>query len=82
GGQASATVREIEYDVPFDAIDYFKGGALSISVTGIETGEGVTINHGLMDPSTTAVDFNRFHYLRSLFESYIERSPDSQSSGH
>lgn len=82
GGQASATVREIEYDIPFDAIDYFKGGALSISVTGIETGEGVTINHGLMDPSTTEVDLNRFHYLRSLFESYIERSPDSQSSGH
>ncbi|ECA8200027.1 hypothetical protein EQH00_25405, partial [Salmonella enterica subsp. enterica serovar Typhimurium] len=75
-------VYEMEYDIPFDAIDYFKGGALAIHVSGIETGDNVTINHGLMQPIISDVDINRFHYLRSLFESYIERTPDRQSSGH
>ncbi|ELH2353304.1 hypothetical protein RPY65_004289 [Salmonella enterica] len=75
-------VYEMEYDIPFDAIDYFKGGALAIHVSGIDTGDNVTINHGLMQPIISDVDINRFHYLRSLFESYIERTPDRQSSGH
>ncbi|EBO6938122.1 hypothetical protein DYJ24_00895 [Salmonella enterica] len=75
-------VYEMEYDIPFDAIDYFKGGALAIHVSGIETRDNVTINHGLMQPIISDVDINRFHYLRSLFESYIERTPDRQSSDH
>ncbi|HHS7556366.1 TPA: hypothetical protein ACTPQ1_004658 [Salmonella enterica] len=80
-GVATIRVQELEYVLPFDAVGYFDGGAIGVEVDGIQTGEFVRVNHGLMEPATSEVDINRFHYLRSLLESYIERRVESWGRG-
>ncbi|AWN08848.1 virion structural protein [Salmonella phage SPAsTU] len=78
---ATIRVQELEYVLPFDAVDYFDGEALGVEVQGIGVNEYVTVNHGLVEPKTTEVDISRFHYLRSLLESYIDRRTDTTASG-
>ncbi|EPD0672182.1 hypothetical protein ACR46P_004774, partial [Salmonella enterica subsp. enterica serovar Chester] len=34
----------------------------------------VTISHALIDPVTSNIDIDKYHYLRSLFESYLDSS--------
>lgn len=66
--------RQLEIQFPFDLVDYFTGDGIGLSFKELSAKCRVTISHALIDPVTSNIDIDKYHYLRSLFESYLDSS--------
>lgn len=65
---------QLEIQFPFDLVDYFTGDGIGLSFKELSAKCRVTISHALIDPVTNNIDIDKYHYLRSLFESYLDSS--------
>lgn len=73
-GTTTVKQRQLEIQFPFDLVDYFTGDGIGLSFKELSAKCRVTISHALIDPATSNVDIDKYHYLRSLFESYLDSS--------
>lgn len=73
-GSTTIDLRQIEMAFPFDLVDYFTGDGVGLAFKGLSEKCYLTINHALIDPKTGNIDIDKYHYLRSLFESYMDSS--------
>lgn len=73
-GTTTVKQRQLEIQFPFDLVDYFTGDGVGLSFKELSAKCRVTISHALIDPVTTKIDIDKYHYLRSLFESYLDAS--------
>lgn len=73
-GTTTVKHRQLEIEFPFDLVDYFTGDGVGLSFKELSAKCRVTISHALIDPVTTKIDIDKYHYLRSLFESYLDAS--------
>ncbi|EPA0223622.1 hypothetical protein ACQYVB_001373 [Salmonella enterica subsp. enterica serovar Chester] len=73
-GTTTVKQRQLEIQFPFDLVDYFTGDGIGLSFKELSAKCRVTINHALIDPATSNIDIDKYHYLRSLFESYLDSS--------
>lgn len=73
-GTTTVKQRQLEIQFPFDLLDYFTGDGIGLSFKELSAKCRVTISHALIDPVTSNIDIDKYHYLRSLFESYLDSS--------
>ena len=73
-GTTTIKQRQLEIQFPFDLVDYFTGDGIGLSFKELSAKCRVTISHALIDPVTNNIDIDKYHYLRSLFESYLDSS--------
>lgn len=73
-GTTTVKQRQLEIQFPFDLLDYFTGDGIGLSFKELSAKCRVTISHALIDPVTNNIDIDKYHYLRSLFESYLDSS--------
>ncbi|EDM4448973.1 hypothetical protein CSU86_05510 [Salmonella enterica subsp. enterica serovar Dublin] len=73
-GTTTVKQRQLEIQFPFDLVDYFTGDGIGLSFKELSAKCRVTISHALIDPVTSNIDIDKYHYLRSLFESYLDSS--------
>lgn len=73
-GTTTVKQRQLEIQFPFDLVDYFTGDGIGLSFKELSAKCRVTISHALIDPATSNIDIDKYHYLRSLFESYLDSS--------
>lgn len=73
-GTTTVKQRQLEIQFPFDLVDYFTGDGIGLSFKELSAKCRVTINHALIDPVTSNIDIDKYHYLRSLFESFMDSS--------
>lgn len=73
-GTTTVKQRQLEIQFPFDLVDYFTGDGIGLSFKELSAKCRVTIGHALIDPVTSNIDIDKYHYLRSLFESYLDSS--------
>lgn len=73
-GTTTIKQRQLEIQFPFDLVDYFTGDGIGLSFKELSAKCRVTISHALIDPVTSNIDIDKYHYLRSLFESYLDSS--------
>lgn len=73
-GTTTVKQRQLEIQFPFDLVDYFTGDGIGLSFKELSAKCRVTISHALIDPVTSNIDVDKYHYLRSLFESYLDSS--------
>lgn len=73
-GTTTVKQRQLEIQFPFDLVDYFTGDGIGLSFKELSEKCRVTISHALIDPVTSNIDIDKYHYLRSLFESYLDSS--------
>lgn len=73
-GTTAVKQRQLEIQFPFDLVDYFTGDGIGLSFKELSAKCRVTISHALIDPVTSNIDIDKYHYLRSLFESYLDSS--------
>lgn len=73
-GTTTVKQRQLEIQFPFDLVDYFTGDGIGLSFKELSAKCRVTISHALIDPVTNNIDIDKYHYLRSLFESYLDSS--------
>ncbi|EIG0754925.1 hypothetical protein LF425_000985 [Salmonella enterica subsp. enterica serovar Bovismorbificans] len=73
-GTTTVKQRQLEIQFPFDLVDYFTGDGIGLSFKELSAKCRVTISHALVDPVTNNIDIDKYHYLRSLFESYLDSS--------
>ncbi len=73
-GTTTVKQRQLEIQFPFDLVDYFTGDGIGLSFKELSAKCRVTISHALIDPVTSNIDIDKYHYLRSLFESYLDTS--------
>lgn len=73
-GTTTVKQRQLEIQFPFDLVDYFTGDGIGLSFKELSAKCRVTISHALIDPATSNIDIDMYHYLRSLFESYLDSS--------
>lgn len=73
-GTTTVKQRQMEIQFPFDLVDYFTGDGIGLSFKELSAKCRVTISHALIDPITSNIDIDKYHYLRSLFESYLDSS--------
>lgn len=73
-GTTTVKQRQLEIQFPFDLLDYFTGDGIGLSFKELSAKCRVTISHALIDPVTSNIDIDKYHYLRSLFESYMDSS--------
>ncbi|ECD5042956.1 hypothetical protein E1L24_23450 [Salmonella enterica subsp. enterica serovar Braenderup] len=66
--------RQVEFQLPFDLVDYFAGDGVGLAFSELSEKCRLTISHGLIDPVTSNIDIDKYHYLRGLFESYVDSS--------
>lgn len=66
--------RQLEIQFPIDLVDYFTGDGIGLSFKELSAKCRVTISHALIDPVTNNINIDKYHYLRSLFESYLDSS--------
>lgn len=79
-GATAITHRQVEIQFPFDLVEYFVGDGIGLSFKELSEKCRVTISHGLVDSKTTNVNIDRYHYLRSLFEAYVDTSVGYKSN--
>lgn len=73
-GTTTVKQRQLEIQFPFDLVDYFTGDGIGLSFKELSAKCRVTISHALIDPVTSNIDIDKYHYLRSMFESYLDSS--------
>ncbi|EMK7771981.1 hypothetical protein V9Q34_002637 [Salmonella enterica subsp. enterica serovar Chester] len=73
-GTTTVKQRQLEIQFPFDLVDYFTGDGIGLSFKELSAKCRVTISHALIDPVTSNIDIDKYHYLRSLFVSYMDSS--------
>lgn len=73
-GATTVKHRQLEIQFPFDLVDYFTGDGVGLSFKELSAKCRVTISHALIDPVTSKINIDKYHYLRSLFESYLDSS--------
>lgn len=73
-GTTTIKQRQLEIQFPFDLVDYFTGDGIGLSFKELSAKCRVTIGHALIDPVTNNINIDKYHYLRSLFESYLDSS--------
>lgn len=73
-GTTTVKQRQLEIQFPFDLVDYFTGDGIGLSFKELSAKCRVTIGHALIDPVTNNINIDKYHYLRSLFESYLDSS--------
>ena len=73
-GTTTVKQRQLEIQFPFNLVDYFTGDGIGLSFKELSAKCRVTISHALIDPVTSNIDIDKYHYLRSLFESYLDSS--------
>lgn len=73
-GTTTVKQRQLEIQFPFDLVDYFTGDGIGLSFKELSAKCRVTISHALIDPVTSNINIDKYHYLRSLFESYLDSS--------
>lgn len=73
-GTTTVKQRQLEIQFPFDLLDYFTGDGIGLSFKELSAKCRVTISHALIDPVTNNINIDKYHYLRSLFESYLDSS--------
>lgn len=73
-GMTTVKQRQLEIQFPFDLVDYFTGDGIGLSFKELSAKCRVTISHALIDPVTSNIDIDKYHYLRSLFETYLDSS--------
>lgn len=73
-GTTTVKQRQLEIQFPFDLLDYFTGDGIGLSFKELSAKCRVTISHALIDPVTSNINIDKYHYLRSLFESYLDSS--------
>lgn len=73
-GTTTVKQRQMEIQFPFDLVDYFTGDGIGLSFKELSAKCRVTISHALIDPVTNNINIDKYHYLRSLFESYLDSS--------
>lgn len=73
-GTTTVKQRQLEIQFPFDLVDYFIGDGIGLSFKELSAKCRVTISHALIDPVTSNINIDKYHYLRSLFESYLDSS--------
>lgn len=73
-GTTTIKQRQLEIQFPFDLVDYFTGDGIGLSFKELSAKCRVTISHALIDPVTNNINIDKYHYLRSLFESYLDSS--------
>lgn len=73
-GTTTVKHQQLEIQFPFDLVDYFTGDGVGLSFKELSAKCRVTISHALIDPATSNIDIDKYHYLRSLFESYLDSS--------
>ena len=73
-GTTTVKQRQLEIQFPFDLVDYFTGDGIGLSFKELSAKCRVTISHALIDPVTNNINIDKYHYLRSLFESYLDSS--------
>lgn len=73
-GTTTVKQRQLEIQFPFDLLDYFTGDGIGLSFKELSAKCRVTIGHALIDPVTNNINIDKYHYLRSLFESYLDSS--------
>lgn len=73
-GTTTVKQRQLEIQYPFDLVDYFTGDGIGLSFKELSAKCRVTISHALIDPVTNNINIDKYHYLRSLFESYLDSS--------
>lgn len=73
-GTTTVKQRQLEIQFPFDLVDYFTGDGIGLSFKELSAKCRVTISHALVDPVTNNINIDKYHYLRSLFESYLDSS--------
>lgn len=73
-GTTTVKQRQLEIQFPFDLVDYFTGDGIGLSFKELSEKCRVTISHALIDPVTNNINIDKYHYLRSLFESYLDSS--------
>ena len=73
-GTTTVKQRQLEIQFPFDLLDYFTGDGIGLSFKELSAKCRVTISHALIDPVTRNINIDKYHYLRSLFESYLDSS--------
>lgn len=73
-GTTTIKQRQLEIQFPFDLLDYFTGDGIGLSFKELSAKCRVTISHALIDPVTSNINIDKYHYLRSLFESYLDSS--------
>lgn len=73
-GATTVKQRQLEIQFPFDLVDYFTGDGIGLSFKELSAKCRVTISHALIDPVTNNINIDKYHYLRSLFESYLDSS--------
>lgn len=73
-GTTTIKQRQLEIQFPFDLVDYFTGDGIGLSFKELSAKCRVTISHALIDPVTSNINIDKYHYLRSLFESYLDSS--------
>lgn len=73
-GTTTVKHRQLEIQFPFDLVDYFTGDGVGLSFKELSAKCRVTISHALIDPVTSKINIDKYHYLRSLFESYLDSS--------
>lgn len=73
-GTTTVKQRQLEIQFPFDLVDYFTGDGIGLSFRELSAKCRVTISHALIDPVTNNINIDKYHYLRSLFESYLDSS--------
>ncbi|WP_216088594.1 hypothetical protein, partial [Shigella flexneri] len=64
-GTTTVKHRQLEIQFPFDLVDYFTGDGVGLSFKELSAKCRVTISHALIDPATSNVDIDKYHYLRS-----------------
>ncbi|HCJ8868823.1 TPA: hypothetical protein NV799_002864 [Escherichia coli] len=73
-GTTTVKQRQLEIQFPIDLVDYFTGDGIGLSFKELSAKCRVTISHALIDPVTNNINIDKYHYLRSLFESYLDSS--------
>lgn len=73
-GTTTVKQRQLEIQFPFDLVDYFTGDGIGLSFKELSAKCRVTISHALINPVTSNINIDKYHYLRSLFESYLDSS--------
>ena len=73
-GTTTVKQRQLEIQFPFDLVDYFTGDGIGLSFKELSAKCRVTISHALIDPVTNNINIDKYHYLSSLFESYLDSS--------
>lgn len=71
-GMTAVREKQVELKLPIDLLSYFIGEGIGVRLNSLAKSERLRVGPALMNPNVPALNLDKYQYLRSLFEAYVD----------